>query len=54
LAKGLISADEVKALFDRYGSFLQEEPAQELSIIDQIVNAIKSVFNSLLKIFGLN
>ena len=54
MGKGLTTVDEVKALFDRYGSFFAEEPVEEVSVLDQIVNAIVSAFNSLLKIFGLN
>ena len=51
MAKGLISEDKVKALFDRYSSFFAEEQTVEVSVFEQIINAIKNAFNSLLKLF---
>ena len=52
MAKGLTTKDEIKSLFDRYNSFLVEEPV-EVSVFEQVVNAIKSAIDSVLKFFGL-
>ena len=52
MAKGLTTKGEIKSLFDRYNSFLVEEPV-EVSVFEQVVNAIKSAIDSVLKFFGL-
>jgi len=52
MAKGLTTKDEIKSLFDRYNSFLVEEPV-EVSVFEQVVNAIKSAIDSVLKFLGL-
>lgn len=51
MGKGLISKADVELLFDRYSVFFAEEPAQEVSVFEQIVNAIKSAFESLFNLF---
>jgi len=52
MGKGLITVDEVKALYNRYESFFAQEEV-EVSLAEQIANAIKSAFDAVCKFFGL-
>ena len=52
MGKGLITVDEVKALYNRYESFFAQEEV-EVSLAEQIANAIKSAFDAICKFFGL-